>query len=167
MFACLDVHYHQHSGTAACLLFPHISDPKPAETIVASLTSTAAYVPGEFYKRELPILLKVLSKATTPIDVAIIDSYVDLADNKPGLGRYLYRALEEKTAVIGVAKSRFRQAAAVELLRGRSQSPLFVTAAGLPQTEAAGLIKQMHGPYRLPTLLKQVDSTCRRAAKSL
>ena len=167
MFACLDVHYHQNSGTAACLLFPHLADPKPTETIVTSLTPTAAYVPGEFSKRELPILLKVLGKAATPIAVAIIDSYVDLADNKPGLGRYLYRALAEKTAVIGVAKSRFRMAPAVELRRGRSQTPLFITAAGLPQKEAADLIRQMHGPYRLPTLLKQVDSTCRQAAKSL
>lgn len=167
MFACLDVHYHHNSGTAACLLFPIITDPKPTETITASLTPTAAYIPGEFYRRELPILLKVISKADTLIEVAIIDSYVDLADGKPGLGRYLYRALAEKTAVIGVAKSRFRLAPAVELLRGRSQTPLFITAAGLSQEEAADLIKQMHGPYRLPTLLKQVDSTCRQAAKSL
>ena len=50
---------------------------------------------------------------------------------------------------------------AQELRRGTSRSPLYVTAAGMEATEAARHIAEMHGPHRVPTLLKRVDRLCR------
>lgn len=50
---------------------------------------------------------------------------------------------------------------AQELRRGTSRSPLYVTAAGMDATEAARHIAEMHGPHRIPTLLKRIDRLCR------
>jgi deoxyribonuclease V len=76
----------------------------------------------------------------------------------------LYQALAGKVAVIGVAKTQFAGAgAAVEVLRGRSTRPLFVTAVGMSAQRAAEHVRSMHGPDRIPTLLKHVDSLARRA----
>jgi deoxyribonuclease V len=63
--------------------------------------------------------------------------------------------------VVGVAKTRYLSAPAVPVLRGSSRSPLFVTAAGVEPEVAAGWIESMHGPYRVPTLLRQVDTLAR------
>ncbi len=122
----------------------------------------APYQSGQFYLRELPCLLAVLEKGP-PADIIVVDGYVWLGDEqRPGLGAHLYRTLDEKAAVIGVAKTRYAGATAVqELLRGASRSPLYITAAGMDLSEAAHHIAEMHGPYRIPTLLKRVDDLCR------
>ena len=61
-----------------------------------------------------------------------------------------------------VAKTRFASATdAVPVLRGGSRSPLFVSAAGMPADVAAAHVALMHGAYRVPALLKQVDALAR------
>jgi hypothetical protein len=53
--------------------------------------------------------------------------------------------------VVGVAKSAFRSAThAIPVLRGASARPLYVMAAGMPRTDAAGLVRHMAGQHRLP-----------------
>ncbi|MCB9920642.1 MAG: hypothetical protein H6822_00590 [Planctomycetaceae bacterium] len=65
-------------------------------------------------------------------------------------------------AIIGVAKTRFATATSeVEVFRGTSQRPLFVSAAGIDQHIAADSIRRMHGENRIPTLLKRVDTLSR------
>ena len=122
------------------------------------------YAPGAFYERELPCLLAVLGKVGGSLDVVVIDGYVWLSgDGRPGLGAHLHKELGGETAVVGVAKSSFDGAAFAEaVLRGKSARPLFVTAAGIPAPTAADWIRAMHGPHRIPTLLKRVDRLCRR-----
>jgi deoxyribonuclease V len=68
--------------------------------------------------------------------------------------------MKGKIPVVGVAKTKFHGAVPVEVLRG-SGSPLFVTAVGLTLPEAANCIRDMHGPYRIPTLLRRVDQLAR------
>ena len=64
--------------------------------------------------------------------------------------------------VIGVAKTAFAGASlAVPLIRGQSQKPLYVSAAGLEAARAVECVGKMHGEFRLPTLLKRVDGLCR------
>ena len=64
--------------------------------------------------------------------------------------------------VIGVAKTRFARAEPTsEVLRGRGRSPLYVSAVGMDVAEAASHIRAMHGPHRVPTLLKRVDQLSR------
>jgi deoxyribonuclease V len=132
MIAALDVHYDEArcDATAAAVVFGHWSDAPPHSEYTTRCESIREYVPGEFFKRELPCLMAVLAKVIEPLDVIVIDGYVDLGD-RPGLGTYLWRALHEKTPVIGVAKTPFRSAVAEEVTRGGSRSPLYVTAVGL------------------------------------
>ena len=85
-----------------------------------------------------------------------MDGYVFLGD-KPGLGAYLKERIERTVAIIGVAKSYFKGSGAIEILRGDSQNPLYVSSAGIDPMKAANLISNMHGKHRIPTLLKEVD----------
>lgn len=74
------------------------------------------------------------------------------------LGHYPQKKMEKgRIPVIGVAKSGFPVAAVKSLFRGGSRRPLSITAAGMPLHTAAGHIARMHGPYRMPTLLRQLD----------
>jgi hypothetical protein len=50
----------------------------------------------------------------------------------------------------------------VEVFRGESQRPLYVTAVGIEHREAKIAIGKMHGKYRIPTMLKSVDQLCRQ-----
>ena len=76
--------------------------------------------------------------------------------------RIFNEVLGRAVPVIGVAKTRFAGATvAREVCRGMSNTPLFVTAAGLAVEAAARNIQAMHGQFRLPTLLKRVDQLCR------
>lgn len=49
-------------------------------------------------------------------------------------------------------------------MRGTSTSPLFVTAVGIDPQVAADRVRDMHGPFRIPTLVKRADSLARGAA---
>ena len=165
MRACVDVDYRDEGAVAACVLFREWDDGEPAGELVRVIERVEEYVPGQFYKRELPCLLAVLSGVTEPLDTILIDGYVWLHDEKtPGLGGYLFEALASQVPIIGVAKTRFLSATTARAVkRGDSDRPLFVTAAGLTAEEAAECVGRMHGSYRLPTLLKRVDHLCRNS----
>jgi deoxyribonuclease V len=164
VIACVDVSYHNNEAVAACVLFRSWTDESSAYEIVERIGQIEEYQPGEFYRRELPCLLAVLHKVREPLEAVIVDGFVWLGDeNSPGLGAWLYDHLRRITAVIGVAKSRFAGAVlAVPVLRGHSRRPLYVTAAGMDVLEAARHIQEMHGKFRIPTLLKQADQLSRR-----
>ncbi len=164
MKACIDVDYREDHAIAACLLFAEWSDAAPSAELTARIEPVEPYVPGQFFRRELPCILAVLSHVQIPLDVILVDGYVWLDDaQKPGLGAHLFVALNQQIPVIGVAKKPFRDATAHEVIRVNSTKPLFVTAAGISVEEAALAVTQMHGPHRIPTLLKRVDQLCRNA----
>lgn len=162
MIVCLDVHYRDPGAVAAGLWFQLWEDSASTAEVVLTIARVEPYQSGQFYLRELPCLLAVLEKGP-PAGIVVVDGYVWLGDERqPGLGAHLYRALDEKVSVIGVAKTRYAGATSVqELRRGASRSPLYITAAGMDLSEAARHIAEMHGPYRIPTLLKRVDNLCR------
>ncbi len=97
-------------------------------------------------------------------DLLIIDGFVHLGlDKRPGLGRYLWDKLGRTKPVIGVAKTAFKDTPPdTAVWRGKSLKPLYVTAVGIPLEEAKAKIRSMAGSYRIPTLLKRVDSLCRK-----
>gem|GEM_PF-885954 len=163
MIACTDVHYTNTHAIAACILFRDWSDAHPDLAITERVADPAPYEPGRFYRRELPALLSVISKLTVRPEVIIIDGYVWLGDwDHPGLGAHLHKALGGSAAVIGVAKKLFRRGPAVQSVRrGTSVKPLYVSAAGMDLYEAAARIVELHGEFRVPTLLKRVDRLCR------
>ena len=165
MIACVDVHYRDPGAVAAGLWFQLWPDSTSAAEVVLPIAEVAPYQSGQFYLRELPCLLALLEQGPSA-DILVIDGYVWLEDERPGLGAHLYRALGEKVAVIGAAKTRYAGVTLVqEVRRGTSGSPLYITAAGMDLSEAARHVSEMHGPFRIPTLLKRVDQLCRRARR--
>ncbi len=166
MIAAVDVHYLDAGATAAGVLFSRWASERPAVELRELIEEVEPYEPGSFYRRELPCLLKLLRAVKQQVETIIVDGYVWLGPgNRPGLGAHLYKALDEQIPVIGVAKSPFKGAVnAQPILRGRSLKPLYVTAAGVDAGLAAENIKSMHGPHRIPTLLKRVDELCREAS---
>jgi deoxyribonuclease V len=163
MIACLDADYRGDAARAACVLLARWEDPEPVQEHVACLTGVAPYEPGRFFRRELPCLLAVLGALGTPPDVVVVDGYVWLdGSGTPGLGGHLHAALGGRTAVVGVAKTRYAGAPAAEVLRGRSRRPLYLTAAGIEPAAAAAHVRSMHGPFRIPAALKRVDQLARR-----
>jgi len=162
MIACVDVDYRGVGAVAACVCFSAWSDGTAALESVVQVGDVEPYESGQFYRRELPCILAVLKSLPRLPRVVIIDGYVWLGQQQTGLGAHLYEALDEQVAVIGVAKTRFVRAEPVELVfRGRSRNPLYVTAVGMDAAEAAHHIRAMHGPHRIPTLLKLVDQLSR------
>jgi deoxyribonuclease V len=167
MIAAVDVCYSETGATAGGVLFTLWTSERPARELREFIEQVQSYEPGSFYKRELPCLLKLLEPVKGRVETIIVDGYVWLGpENRPGLGAHLHEALDEQTPVIGVAKSIFRGATNAEaVLRGRSRRPLYVTAAGMDPVIAAKNVQGMHGPHRIPTLLKRVDQLCRSTDK--
>lgn len=163
--AFLDVDYRGDHAFAACVLADDWDAPAARRELVVRVDGVAPYEPGSFYKRELPCLLAVLAETREPIACAVVDGYVRLdSDGRPGLGARLREALGGATPVVGVAKKPFGDEAFAErVLRGESATPLWVTAEGMADSEAAAHVRAMHGRYRVPTLLKRADRLCRDA----
>jgi deoxyribonuclease V len=139
---------------------------KHLEEFVLKRGPQKAYAPGEFYRRELPLLLAILKKLPAPPETILIDGYVWLdANARRGLGAHLFEALDQQTPVVGVAKTRFAGADkwAEHVLRGRSLKPLYVTAAGIGAGAAAAGVRSMHGAHRIPTLVALADRLAREA----
>ena len=165
MHLAVDVYYETASARGACIGFTRAEDEGPAFTIIEQFAGAAeGYEPGDFKKRELPYLVKLVEAAREragEIETILVDGYVWLDGGRPGLGGHLYEALGRAIPIIGVAKTRFHSATSIEILRGQSQSPLFITTAGLDAPAAADFVRGMHGEHRIPTLLRIVDHASR------
>jgi deoxyribonuclease V len=163
-----DVDYREECALAAGVLFNHWQDSTPINQLTIPVYNIAKYEPGSFYKRELPCLLKLLNELNGLPEYIIIDGYVYLdGTQQSGLGKHLYDAIEGKSIVIGVAKTRFKDISSeFEVFRANSQRPLYVTAIGISNEEAKSLIEKMHGQYRIPTMLKLVDRLSKHREKS-
>ena len=165
MILAVDAQYAgegQTTGMMAGVSCVSWTDKTVKEAHAFEVSNVAPYEPGAFYKRELPCIMSLLGRLKTQPDIIIVAGYVDTSPTHPGLGRHLFDALDGKVIVVGVAKTPFYGAAHVEVIRGDSKKPLYVTAAGMDPQEAAGFIKQMSGKYRIPDLLKTVDSLARQ-----
>lgn len=165
MILAFDTFYYENKAKTVSVSFNKITDEIPLEIKDEIIQDVPEYVPGSFYKRELPCIVS-LSKQydLKEIELIIVDGYAILNnDGKLGLGGYLYEKLNKRIPVIGVAKSQFNaeNKYARELFRGESKKPLYVSAIGMDLDEAYTSIKMMHGKYRMPTLLKILDTKTR------
>lgn len=163
LIACIDADYRDSEAITACVAIRAWTDELPAlERVVRSPRAPEPYVPGEFYRRELPGVLAVLASLGEAVGVVVIDGYVWLGAERPGLGARLFA--EVKVPVVGVAKTPFRDNdRAAPVTRGGSTRPLFVTSEGLDLREAAAHVVAMHGAHRIPTILKRADRLARDA----
>lgn len=161
MIIAIDVHYRAEIAKTVSIEFDNWNASEPSQTHIVEISETAAYVPGQFYKRELPCILEVLKLSDlTKVDLIIVDGYVFLDDfGKRGLGAYLFDALSGKIPIVGVAKRSFHSIDkwVIPIKRGESNNPLFITCQGADLTEMAANVKNMDGDYRIPTLLKILD----------
>ena len=139
------------------MVFSDYSDNEPVKVYTKEIEQFDDYLPGQFFRRELPCILSILDEIDEEMDTLIIDGYVDLG-LKPGLGRHLWDALSGKKIVIGVAKSLYKGADAVKVFLGKSNRPLYITSAGIDVLTAASFISSMKGDSRIPGLIKMADT---------
>jgi exodeoxyribonuclease-5/deoxyribonuclease V len=167
MILAFDTYYAENKAKTVCIQFQKWTDPEPLNVYSSMQEGVEEYVPGEFYKRELPCILNLINTIDlTEVETIVVDGFVVLDDdNKPGLGAYLYDALQKRFSIIGVAKNDFATIIKNkrDVYRGASTRPLYVTAIGIPVDDAAGKIKLMHGNNRIPDLLKKLDMITRAA----
>ncbi|WP_426483772.1 endonuclease V [Flavobacterium sp. 2] len=161
MILAFDTYYYDNKAKTVCLEFTEWNQEKDFKIHTEIIDNVSEYIPGEFYKRELPCILSLLNEIDLKEDtIIIVDGFVYLDDDKKyGLGGHLYEKLNKKIPIIGVAKTNF---ASIEkdkkpLFRGDSKKPLFVTSIGIDLEDAFQKIESMAGEFRIPTLLKEMD----------
>lgn len=161
MLLALDVYYREQDAKAVAILFEQWIDENILQYYEAIITELQDYIPGEFYKRELPCIIEVLKPIDLQqVEMIIIDGYVYLNnEGKPSLGHYVYEYYNQTIPVIGVAKSNFHnnQTHVRDAYRGKSKNPLYITSIGTDVNIAQSYICNMHGNYRIPHLLKLLD----------
>lgn len=164
----VDVHYDDAGRARAALVTCRGLTFSTVESEhVVTIGRTAPYEPGALVKRELPGIRAVLALAP-PLELLVIDGYATLdPSGRPGLGAHT--AAATGIPVIGVAKTPFRTAThAVEVIRGGSIRPLYVTAAGeLTTAQAARIVAALAGAHRIPTALARVDALARGRAQPI
>lgn len=165
MIYAFDTYYYEDYANTVCIAFEDWTSDRELEIFTEQTPITSEYESGAFYKRELPCILSLLNKIVVKQgDIIIVDGYVTLDDEgKIGLGGYLYEALREKYPIVGIAKNEFTtpDSQRRSVLRGDSKTPLFVTAKGIDVEQVKLNVEHMHGPYRIPTLLKKLDQLSR------
>ena len=166
MILAFDTYYFENKAKTVCVQFDDWESEETAVILTETIEGVAEYISGEFYKRELPCIMSLLSQIDLAnITTIIVDGFVFLDDDgKKGLGAHLYDELKAKIPVIGVAKRDFATINKLrkEVYRGESKSPLFVTAIGMELDVAAQRIQHMQGDFRMPALLKQLDQETRK-----
>jgi deoxyribonuclease V len=158
LIAVVDVHYEATRVTAACVGAEWADEIAAIEVVVRTPGEAAPYQPGAFFERELPYLVGVLDRMPA-VDAILVDAYVWLGAEHPGLGWHLHRA--RGVPVIGVAKTAYAGATSIDVLRGTSARPLHVTAIGFDPAVAAEHVRAMHGEHRIPTLIGRADALAR------
>lgn len=161
MILAFDTYYFGEKAYTVCLEFESWESDSYINCYSEIKTGVKEYISGEFYKRELPCILSLLSKINLAnVEYIIIDGFVYVDDEgKLGLGGHLSESINFAIPVIGLAKTDFAsiKMKKFSIIRGESTKPLYISAIGLDLENAANLVKSMHGDFRIPTLLKKLD----------
>lgn len=166
----IDGYYKEQEniGKVSGIIFKDWKDREPIDKISVIIDNFGSYVPGEFYKRELPGVMKLLERIDlNNFDTIILDSHVWLWNEeespskpKPGLGAHLYEKLNRRDInIIGIAKSYYRDnnLHTFHCTRGNSKNPLYVDSINLKE-DYSEVIRTMHGDFRIPYLIKLADT---------
>ena len=162
MIIAIDVKYNEETKTAKAvgILFNWLDD-KSQRIISKIISNVDDYIPGQFYKRELPCIKAVIEEINLKeIEIIIVDGHIFIDNNENyGLGGYVFKEFNEQIPVIGVAKTFFKgnEKTVKSICRGQSNKPLFVSSIGIKLEVAIENVTNMHGKFRIPTLLKEVD----------
>ena len=166
MILAIDTYYYKTKAKTVCIEFSGWQDSIPSNIIQEYTESYDEYESGSFYKRELPCIISIIKNYNLEnVKAIIIDGYVILNnEGKKGLGGHLYDSIEKSVPIIGVAKSKFKEENiySKEIYRGNSTKPLYISALGIDMQSAANLLIDMHGKYRIPTLLQILDGQTKK-----
>ncbi len=163
MIICLDAAYGDGFAAGCAIAFRAIDSDAYQAVYTDYTRGTFPYIPGRFYLRELPVLIRVLKQVTERPGLLVVDGYVRLPGKRPGLGMHLFQTLGGNIPVIGIAKNPYRgHSFCNKVLRGNSRRPLYVTSAGVKEAEAADMVRQMSGSFRLPDMVRAADRFARR-----
>ncbi|MEN9908550.1 MAG: hypothetical protein RLZZ540_1699 [Bacteroidota bacterium] len=158
----IDVSYEKNTAKVVGGFFENWNDEKLIKISTKTVNNVTEYISGEFYKRELPCITEFLNDySLKEIELIIIDGFVFLNDdNKKGLGAYLFESLDKNIPIIGVAKTSFHNnnKNVIDIFRGNSKKPLYITSIGIELLKASDLIKNMFGNNRMPNIIKQIDT---------
>lgn len=161
MVLAVDVNYKTNYAKSVGVLF-NWRDSKPNQIISQNIDSVKEYIPGEFYKRELPCILNLLNQIDiSSLECIIVDGYVYTTNEKAfGLGAHLYYALKKKVPIIGLAKKPFFKIEKTcrPIFRGESKKALFISTIDYNEELAFERILGMAGKNRIPIILKHLDS---------
>jgi len=72
----VDVQYSDRTGSVAGVLFNNWTDSKPFKEYLSIIDDICEYESGQFYKRELPCILKLINEHSISPTVLVIDGYV-------------------------------------------------------------------------------------------
>lgn len=180
-------------------IFNKWGDAHVSKFIYADVKVDSEYIPGQFYKRELPGMVELLKQVNLDeFDTIIIDGYVHLKELwhmsernefipgpiKRGLGchlrtalakHYLERKAKKRLNIVGIAKTLYGDDSEYGICyRGESKKPLYITGLNHYHGKYGNLlctfglvrtIKKMAGKYRIPTIIKEVDTETKKVAK--
>lgn len=167
MILIVDVFYKKDKACVCGIEIDNFINEKILNIYKTVCGNFGEYVPGKFYKRELPSILQLIKEYNLSPNMIIIDGYVFLdGEKKEGLGAYLYKKLDKKVPVIGIAKNKYYLISnKFEIHRGKSKKPLYITSAGIDNSLAKNIVKNMKGDFRIPNLLKIVDRCSKNCFK--
>ena len=150
------IHLQGDGARVAAVAFDDWAAPEGTKNYALHIAHVEKPAKGELDLRALPWLVQLINDNGLQPEAIVFDGLVHLdAQETPGLGRRLHDTLGGRTAVIGVAKSGFRDAPAqFEVHREEETAPLIVTCAGIDLGAAKARIRAMHGKKRVPTLMK-------------
>lgn len=173
MILALDVNYlNENAAVCSGVLFENFEQESPSKKLsTVYVGKISDYTPGEFYKREMPVLLDFFKTTKLRPEIIVLDGLVHLPDGKAALGEMLkielYKIYSEEKhdmpLIIGVAKNPYTGFSTLNKVYRGSINPLIVTSSdrdvGLSGIKSD--IKNMSGIGRIPALLKEVDKECR------
>lgn len=162
----VDVAYRDNTAKVVGGFFKNWADKELFKICEKIVNNVQDYIPGEFYKRELPCILDFLNDyELSEIELIVVDGFVVLNDEgKKGLGAYLFESLGKRIPIVGIAKTSFHNnnKNVISLFRGISQKPLYISSIGINLTEVSDIIKNMFGHNRVPHIIKQVDTETKK-----
>ncbi len=164
MILALDVYYSKDSANCVGVLF-NWEDTFPAKIYRTTIACFENYIPGCFYQREMPSILALLDKVEfTDLEAIVVDGHVFTDTTNFGLGGMVWLKIGQQVPIIGIAKNSFfnNSDTVVEVYRGKSKKPLYVSCVGTEIESVITNIKRMNGEFRIPTILKQLDRLSRQ-----
>lgn len=175
----IDAYYYgKNDCYTVGIIFDNFKSSEVEKEFSTHIRKFAKYIPGSFWKRELPGILSIIRKVNMDeIGTIIVDGYCWLNDSnsiipRKGIGQVLYETIRTRFPdihIIGIAKSLFGVYSPdiyTRAMRGKSIRPLYITVAGnnnvTERKKAAFKLIHMKGRCRIPDLLEFLDKETKK-----